>query len=108
MNAKEFKEYILTQMTADEALTKFLEGQMGSYEKLKFEKGEEVHPIFIISMAAMDLGWCISIPKTESDDDVIQGMVVGTTEYMDEMLSEDDENGCSCKNGCSSSNCQNR
>jgi len=90
MNAKELREHILTHMTAEEALLKLLEGQIRSYERLKFEEGEEVHPIFIISMAAMDLGWGISIPKTESDDDIIQGMVVGTTEYMDKVLSEDD------------------
>lgn len=89
MNAKELRDYILTQITAEEALLKLLEGHVMNYEKLKFQEGEEIHPIMVISMAAMDLGWGISIPNTESDDDIITGMVVGTEEYMDNILPDD-------------------
>ena len=83
MNAKEFRDYMLTHMTAEEALLKLLEGPLIAYEKLKFDKGEEVHPIMVITMAAMDLGWNLAIPDDEDGDTEIIGMVVGTEEYLD-------------------------
>jgi len=79
MKVSELKEHILKHMTAEEALTKLLEGQVASYEKLKFDKGKEVHPILIISMAAMDLGWIMAIEK---DHENIRGISVGTEDYM--------------------------
>ncbi len=88
MKAKEFYDYLLTQMSAEEALLKLLEGQVLNYEKLKFDKGEEVHPIFVISMAAIDMGWGLAIPN--EDDEEIQGMIVGTQEYLDGVLKKDD------------------
>ena len=90
MNAKEFYDYITTQMTAEEALMKLLEGHVMNYEKLKFQEGEEIHPLMLISLAAMDMGWNIAISDKGSDDDDVVGMVLGTEEYVDDMLTEDD------------------
>lgn len=103
MNVKELYDHLLLHMTAEQALLKLLEGQVLNYEKLKFDEGEEVHPIFIISMAAIDMGWGLAIPN--EDDEEIQGMIVGTQEYLDGVIKKDDK--C-CENGCSCSDCQNR
>ena len=105
MKVREFYEYLLTQMSVEEALLKLLEGHVMTYDKLKFNEGEELHPLMVASMAAMDMGWQMAIPD---GDDEVQGIIMGTSEYLKEILGEDDDNGCSCKNGCSSSNCQNR
>ena len=113
MNVKELYDHLLLHMTAEQALLKLLEGQVLNYEKLKFNEGEEVHPIFVISMAAIDMGWGIAIPN--EDDEEIQGMIVGTQEYVDGVLKKDDnppdhydkDDKC-CENGCSSSDGQNR
>ena len=88
MNVKELQEYILTEMSAEEALLKLLEGQVMNYDKLRFQKGEEIHPVMLISMAAMDMGWQIAIPNDDEDND-INGMVVGTEKYIDEILKDE-------------------
>lgn len=85
MKVSELKEHILKHMTADEALTKLLEGSLMSYEKLKFEVNKEVHPILVITYAAMDLGWTLSIEKNSED---IRGLSVGTKEYIEDLFKE--------------------
>jgi hypothetical protein len=85
MNVQELKEYILKQLTPDEALTKLLEGGLLQYEKLKFDAGKEVHPIIIISMAAMDLGWDFVLEKDRMGEN-IDGLLVGTSEYLKRIL----------------------
>ena len=107
MNAKEFFDHITSHMSAEDALLKLLEGHLLTYEKLKFQEGEEIHPIMLISMAAIDMGWSMAIPEGKEDEEVY-GMVVGTQEYLDEIFPDNNESGCGCKNGCSASNCQNR
>ncbi len=79
MNVDELYNHIVSQITPEEALKKMLESSLLTYEKLKFKKGKEVHPLFIISMAAMDLGWQIAIKK---DKENIEGLTVGTKDYM--------------------------
>jgi len=90
MNVKEFYDHITKHLTPEEALMKLLEGHVLTYEKLKFDKGEEIHPLMVASMAAMDMGWDIAIPKGKSKDDEVQGMMIGTQEYLEEMLGNDD------------------
>ena len=51
MNVKELYNHITSQMTAEEALMKLLESHVMSYEHLKFNEGEETHPMMIITMA---------------------------------------------------------
>jgi len=103
MNAKEFYDHITQHLTPEQALLKLLEGHVLTYEKLKFDKGEEIHPLMIVSMAAMDMGWQMAIPKGKAEDDEIQGMAIGTPEYFEELFSGDDSDGCdNCEDDCSS------
>ena len=85
MNVQEFYDYITEHLTPEEALKKLLESSLINYEKLKFDKGKEVHPLFILSMAAMDMGWGITI---ESDNKNIEGLITGNKEYMKRNLKE--------------------
>jgi hypothetical protein len=87
MNAIEFRDYILKQMTAEKALLLLLEGQVREYAELKFSSDENaIHPILLISMAAMEMNWQMAIP--ESGDNDIQGMILGTEEYIESVLDE--------------------
>lgn len=94
MNAKEFRDYIISQMTAEKALLLLLEGQIREYEKLKFSSDETaIHPILLIPMAAMDMGWQMAIPDPKDDPDgEVQGMIVGTKEYIDDILNKKEDN----------------
>lgn len=83
MNKQEFYDYITKHMTPEEALMKLLESSMVQYEKLKFDdKNKAVHPVIIMSFAAMDMGWQMMIKQGEGN---VDGMVVGTKKYMDEL-----------------------
>ena len=92
MTAKEFYDHITKHMTAEQALLKLLEGQVMEYEKLKFSSDENsIHPVLLIAMAAMDMGWNMAIPNPKDDPDAdLIGMIVGTQEYIDGVLKEDD------------------
>jgi hypothetical protein len=91
MNVKEFYDYITKHMTAEQALLKLLEGQVMEYDKLKFSQEENaIHPMLLISMAALDMGWKIVIPDGEPDAEV-PGMIVGTDKYIDSVLDKQDE-----------------
>ena len=79
MTKQEFYEYITSQITPEEALMRFIEAGLGHYEKLKFNKGEEIHPLILISMAAMDMGWQFCIEKETEN---VEGLVLGTEDYM--------------------------
>jgi hypothetical protein len=80
---KKLMDYILTQMTAEEALLKLLQGSLIQYEKLKFDSPHNsIHPIVVMTMAAMEMGWDFAIPKGNPEDE-ITGMVTGTPEYID-------------------------
>lgn len=94
MTVKELYDKIVGNMSAEEALMKLLEGHVITYEKLKFNEGEEIHPVMLISMAAMEMGWEIALPYGDDDDDVI-GITVGTEEYFNSVLGTND---C-CGNG---------
>ncbi|HDY87317.1 MAG TPA: hypothetical protein ENH82_04275 [bacterium] len=84
MNSKDLCKYITTQMSAEKALQILLESSLLEYEKLKSdEKDKEVHPVIIISMAAMDLGWDFAL---EPDKENIEGLIVGTKEYIKRRL----------------------
>jgi len=91
MNVKELYDHITKHMTAEQALMKLLEGHVLTYEKLKFQEGEEIHPTILVVMAAMDMGWNLAIPNTGNDDDELQGMAIGTHEYLDKLFPEDKE-----------------
>jgi hypothetical protein len=90
MTIQETFDQITKHMTAEQALMKLLEGHVRTYEHLKFNEGEEIHPLILITMAATDMGWDLAIPNTD-DDEEIQGVAIGTPEYFEELFSGDDD-----------------
>ena len=106
MSIQELYDHITKHMSAEDALMRLLEGHAMTYEKLRFQEGEEIHPLMLISMAAFEMDWQLAIPEGSEDDDVI-GMAVGTEEYLEDLFGKDDNDKC-CENGCSSSDCQSR
>lgn len=88
MTAEELYKHITSHMTAEEALMKLLTGHLREYEKLKFsQEGEEIHPVILISMATLDMGWNIAVPHNDDPNAEVIGMIVGTQEYIDSILS---------------------
>lgn len=89
MTADRLYDFLISKMTPEEALKLLLNGAAMQYEKLKFDENEaSVHPVFIISMAALDMGWQIAI---ENDQEDVRGMIVGTEEYLDAAYQNDYE-----------------
>jgi hypothetical protein len=93
MNVKELYDHILKHMTAEQALMKMLEGTVIEYQKLKFsEEGKEIHPEMLIVMAVLDRGWNMAIPDPKGNPDgELPGMIVGTQEYIDDVLGKNDD-----------------
>jgi hypothetical protein len=92
MTVQDLYEYITKHMTAEQALMNLLKGHVIEYEKLKFSaEGEEIHPIMLITMAAMDMGWDMAVPDPEDPDAEVIGMIVGTTDYIDDVLGKYDD-----------------
>ena len=90
MKVKELYDHITKNMTAEQALMRLLEGTVLEYEHLKFsEQGKEIHPIILVSMVALDLGWDIAISDDEEED--IKGIVIGTDEYIDSIFVKDEQ-----------------
>ncbi len=79
----DFYSHIMKFMTAEEALKKLLQSSLINYKHLKFKKGKEIHPEFVIVNAALELGWCISVEK---DEPVVRGMTIGTEEYIKKLF----------------------
>ena len=87
MTVNELYDHIIIYMTPEEALKKFLSGSLIQYEKLKFDSQEQaVHPLFIITAAAMDLGWNLAVEKRDGD---VRGLAVGTEEYLNSLIRND-------------------
>lgn len=85
MTVKEVFDYILTQMTAEQALMKLLEGGVRQYKSLRFndkEEGKEVHPLIIVTMAAADMQWNYYLEGNDQQED-IEGLVIGTLDYIE-------------------------
>lgn len=79
---EELYNLIASQMTPEVGLKRLLASALLTYEKLKFPSQEEaVHPVIIISMAAMDMGWGFIIENAE-DQINVRGLVVGDEDYM--------------------------
>lgn len=88
MTVQTLYDHITKHMTAEEALLKLLGGSLRTYQKLRFEDGEEVHPLFITVMAAEEMNWVISIEKSDNPDEEVQGISIGTEEYMDKLFKD--------------------
>lgn len=94
MTAKELYDHVTKHMSAEEALLKLMEGSIKTYEHLKFNEGEELHPIMVIAAATLDMGWDIAISDDDPDAE-LQGMIVGTDDYINKLLdckTSDDQN----------------
>lgn len=108
MTVQETYDHITKHMTAEQALMKLLEGHIRTYEHLKFNEGQEIHPAMIVSLAALDMGWDIAIPNGDPDVE-LQGMAIGTPEYFEELFAGDDSEGydeCDKCDGCCSCDCE--
>ena len=44
----------------------------------------KLSPLDILLASVAEMGWGVSICDKQNDDDLIQGLVVGTHEFMDE------------------------
>ena len=88
INVDDLFEFILSKMTAEEALRKLLLSSLYSYESIVFDEVDEnaglrPHPLILAVMLAKDLGWNIAI---DSDNDEVEGLILGTTSYIDKIL----------------------
>ena len=92
MDTKELYDHITKHMTPEEALMKLLEGHLLTYENLKYNEGEELHPVMLVAMAALDMNWSMAIPKEKNEDDILNGMAIGTQEYLDDVFGVDENN----------------
>ena len=101
MNVDELYNHITKNMTPEAALRNLLEGTIRTYEHLKFNEGEEIHPAMLVSLAALDMGWSIAIPNDNPDDD-LRGMIIGTDDYIDGVL---DSCHCDCGGDCECGGC---
>lgn len=90
MNIDELYNELTSHMTAEQALKNLLKGHIITYESLKFQEGEEIHPVILISMAVYDLNWDLAIPDGVNDDEDVKGMIVGTEAYVDSILTDID------------------
>jgi len=96
MTIQETYDHITKYMSAEQALMKLLEGHVRTYDHLKFNEGEELHPLMVVTMAALDMGWSIAIPDG-SDDEEVTGMAIGTEDYLNNLFKSD------CKSNCGGS-----
>lgn len=89
MTALQVRDYILSKMSAEEALLKLLEAPLIEYQKLRFPAGGEVHPLIIMSIAAIEMGWDMMIEHQDEDSENsedIKGISFGNDEYFDDLL----------------------
>lgn len=85
---KELYDHITSQLTPEEALMNLLKNSVIQYEAQKLDpQGEPVHPLYIITLAAMEMGWAIAFDSTA---DEVNGISVGTQEYMDTLFKKDE------------------
>jgi len=97
--------YITKHMTAEEALTILLKGKTVEYNVLRFTKDNEIHPLMLIVMAANEMGWNIALKNYDDNaDEDVEGIIVGTEEYLNSVLDmEDNNNNNAC---CGGNTCQ--
>ena len=93
MKVQELYDYITKQITPEVALMRMLEASLVTYEKLKFKEGEEIHPEILIFMAAFDRGWNLAVESEDAGnpDKELRGIIVGTKEYINEVLDNYEE-----------------
>jgi hypothetical protein len=87
MTFQQLKDFILSKITIEVAFDRLLESGLINYRKLRFDKGEEVHPLLVMSMAAMEMGWDFVVENREGKDEV-RGLITGTQEYIDDLYKD--------------------
>jgi hypothetical protein len=89
---QELYDYITSQMTPEAALKKMLESGLINYQKLKFNEGDEIHPVILIAMCGIELGWNFLLPKnSENDNTEIDGIIIGTEEFLKKTFDDNDK-----------------
>ena len=83
MTVEELYKYITDKMKPEDALMKILQSATIQYEKLKFDKDLQVHPVMIVTFAACDMGWQMVIERDKED---IEGMIIGTADFIERNL----------------------
>lgn len=87
ISVDELYDYVVSHMTPEEGLKKMLKSSLIHYENLKFDsKHESVHPIMIITYAAWDLGWEMIAVENKDGKKLVEGLTVGTKDYMDRVF----------------------
>ena len=90
MTPQKFYDYITKHMSPEQALMKLLEGTVLTYEHLKFNTDDEkLHPTMVIALASLDMGWGLAIE--DRDEEEIRGMIIGTDEYIESVLSNNND-----------------
>ena len=64
---------------------------MDIVEFAKYCNENEIEPIMAIIWACKSMDWLICVEKTDNDDDIITGLVVGTDDYVNAMFDEKPE-----------------
>lgn len=100
INVDELYAFITKHMTAEQALKTLLNGKIHEYEVLRFTKDNEIHPLMLIVMAANEMGWNIALKNyDDNEDEDVEGIIVGTEEYLNSVLDITDE-GFVSNNAC--------
>jgi hypothetical protein len=91
MTPQELYDYITSQLTPEQALKKLLENSLIEYHHLKFsEEGKEIHPLLIVAMCGMELGWQFLLPKdAETDETPMDGVIMGTEDFINKLFKLD-------------------
>lgn len=85
MTPEEIKEFVLANMTAEEALDKFIKTSVEHYEYLKTDPQYEGNPFFIMITAAAEIGWDVAL-ENHSPNEEVRGAIFGTEEYIESIL----------------------
>lgn len=88
MTAEEMYDYILTQMTAEEALRSLLRADVLAAGKMQYdmrdiEIPDGMRPFSLIVLAAKMLGWDFALEEGEEN---MRGISIGTKEYLEELF----------------------
>jgi hypothetical protein len=98
LDVGELYAYITKHMTAEEALMIMLKGKIVDYNVLRYSKDNEIHPLMLIVMAANEMGWNIALKNYDDDkDEDVEGIIVGTEEYVNSVLDMEDNWNISLK-----------
>lgn len=89
MKVQELYDHIVQHMTPEDALKRLLATSVEVVENANLEDPNSRHsPYFTIVACATQLGWGFAI---ESDAETLQGLVIGTPEYINSIFDKTKE-----------------